>query len=180
MSDALKHECGIAFIRLLKPLEYYHMKYGSWMYGINKIYLLMEKQRNRGQDGAGLACLKLDVPAGKRYISRVRSNSSRPIVDTFEMVRRPIEAVAERNKDLAFNPNYAIENFDFAGQLLLGHLRYGTFGKNDIENVHPVLRENNWKTKNLVLSGNFNLTNVDEMFEQLLSFGQHPKIIAIQ
>jgi len=175
MSDVLKHECGIAFIRLLKPLEYYHMKYGSWMYGINKIYLLMEKQRNRGQDGAGLACLKLNVPAGNRYLSRVRSNSSQPIIDAFEMVKHPIETVAERNRELAFNPDYAIKNFDFAGQLLLGHLRYRTFGKNDIENVHPVMRENNWKSKNLVLSGNFNLTNVDELFEQLQSFGQHPK-----
>jgi amidophosphoribosyltransferase len=175
MSDALKHECGIAFMRLLKPLEYYRIKYGSWMYGINKMYLLMEKQRNRGQDGAGLACLKLDVPAGSRYLARVRSNSSRPIIDTFDMVRRPVETVAERNKDLAMNPEYAKVHFDFAGQLLLGHLRYGTFGKNNIENVHPVMRENNWKTKNLVLAGNFNLTNVDELFEQLQNFGQHPK-----
>ncbi len=175
MSDTLKHECGIAFIRLLKPLEYYRIKYGSWMYGINKMYLLMEKQRNRGQDGAGLACLKLNVSAGSRYLARVRSNSSRPIIDTFEMVKRPVEIIAERNKELALNPDYAKTNFDFAGQILLGHLRYGTFGKNNIENVHPVMRENNWKTKNLVLSGNFNLTNVDELFEQLQNFGQHPK-----
>ena len=175
MSDALKHECGIAFIRLLKPLEYYRIKYGTWMYGINKMYLLMEKQRNRGQDGAGLACLKLDVSAGSRYLARVRSNSSKPIIETFEMVRKQVELVAERNKDLAINPTYAKENFDFAGQILLGHLRYGTFGRNNIENVHPVMRESNWKSKTLVLAGNFNLTNVAELFEQLKDFGQHPK-----
>ena len=175
MSDALKHECGIAFIRLLKPLEYYRIKYGTWMYGINKMYLLMEKQRNRGQDGAGLACLKLDVGAGSRYLARVRSNSSKPIIDTFDMVRKQVALVAERNKDLAINPKYAKEHFDFAGQILLGHLRYGTFGRNNIENVHPVMRESNWKSKTLVLAGNFNLTNVDELFEQLKDFGQHPK-----
>lgn len=175
MSEQIKHECGIAFIRLLKPLEYYRVKYGSWMYGINKIYLLMEKQRNRGQDGAGLVSLKLDMPAGNRYIARARSNSSRPIIETFEMVKRPILQIAERNKELALNPEYAKYNFDFAGQLLLGHLRYGTFGKNNIENVHPEMRENNRKTKNLVLAGNFNLTNVDELFESLQHLGLHPK-----
>ena len=175
MIDALKHECGIAFIRLLKPLEYYRLKYGTWMYGINKMYLLMEKQRNRGQDGAGLACLKLDVSPGSKYLARVRSNSSRPIVETFEKVRQSIDSVAERNKDLAMNPVYAKEHFDFAGQIFLGHLRYGTFGRNNIDNVHPVMRESNWKSKNLVLAGNFNLTNVAELFEQLKNFGQHPK-----
>lgn len=175
MSDAIKHECGIAFMRLLKPLEFYKVKYGSWMYGINKMYIMMEKQRNRGQDGAGLACVKLDVPSGNRYLARVRSNSSRPIVETFDMVKRPVAAVADRNAALAADPEYAKRNFDFAGQVLLGHLRYGTFGKNNIENVHPVMRESNWKSRNLVLAGNFNLTNVDELFQQLQDYGQHPK-----
>ncbi len=175
MSDSLKHECGIVLLRLLKPLEYYHIKYGSWLYGINKMYLMMEKQRNRGQDGAGLACLKLDAAPGQQYLSRVRSNSSRPIIETFEMVKRPVVEIMSQNHDLAMNPEYAKKNFDFAGQIFLGHLRYGTFGKNNIENVHPVMRESNWKTKTLVLAGNFNLTNVDELFQQLQDYGQHPK-----
>ncbi|HON17839.1 MAG TPA: amidophosphoribosyltransferase [Salinivirgaceae bacterium] len=175
MSDSIKHECGIVLMRLLKPLEYYHAKYGSWLYGINKIYLMMEKQRNRGQDGAGLACLKLNTAPGHPYLSRVRSNSSHPIIDTFDMVKRPVAELMNTNRDLALDPEYAKHHFDFSGQIFLGHLRYGTFGKNNIENVHPVMRESNWKTKTLVLAGNFNLTNVDELFQQLQDYGQHPK-----
>lgn len=175
MSDQIKHECGIAFIRLLKPLEYYQIKYGSWRYGINKMYLLMEKQRNRGQDGAGIACIKTDVDPGKKYIFRERSNSSKPIVDIFGRIRDSFTEVDERNPKLLADPKWAKDNLPFAGDMYLGHLRYGTFGRNDIENVHPVMRLNNWKSRNLVMAGNFNLTNVDELFETLVDLGQHPK-----
>jgi amidophosphoribosyltransferase len=175
MSDQIKHECGIAFIRLLKPLEYYQVKYGSWRFGINKMYLLMEKQRNRGQDGAGIACIKTDVEPGKKYIFRERSNSSKPIVDIFGRIRKSFTDVDDKNPKLLADPKWAKENLPFAGDLYLGHLRYGTFGRNDIENVHPVMRLNNWKSRNLVMAGNFNLTNVDELFENLVDLGQHPK-----
>jgi len=175
MSDQIKHECGIAFIRLLKPLEYYQIKYGTWRFGINKMYLLMEKQRNRGQDGAGIACIKTDVEPGKKYIFRERSNSSKPIVDIFGRIRDSFNAVDEKNPKLLADPKWAKDNLPFAGDMYLGHLRYGTFGRNDIENVHPVMRLNNWKSRNLVMAGNFNLTNVDELFENLVDLGQHPK-----
>jgi amidophosphoribosyltransferase len=175
MSELIKHECGFAFIRLLKPLEYFQAKYGNWMYGINRMYLMMEKQRNRGQDGAGLVSVKLDTLPGTHYINRTRSNSSRPIVDVFDEVRRPINQAQEETPDLLKDSQWAKNNIPFAGELYLGHLRYGTFGKNDIQNVHPVMRENNWKSKNLVVAGNFNLTNVSEMFQQLVDLGQHPK-----
>ncbi|PLX18887.1 MAG: amidophosphoribosyltransferase [Salinivirgaceae bacterium] len=175
MSELIKHECGFAFIRLLKPLEYFQAKYGNWMYGINRMYLMIEKQRNRGQDGAGLVSVKLDTLPGTHYINRSRSNSSRPIVDVFDEVRAPINKAQQENPDLLKDTQWAKNNIPFAGELYLGHLRYGTFGKNDIENVHPVMRENNWKSKNLVVAGNFNLTNVNEMFQLLVDLGQHPK-----
>jgi amidophosphoribosyltransferase len=175
MSELIKHECGFAFIRLLKPLEYFQAKYGNWMYGINRMYLMMEKQRNRGQDGAGLVSVKLDTLPGTHYINRARSNSSRPIVDVFDEVRAPINSTQQEHPDLLKDTQWAKNNIPFAGELYLGHLRYGTFGKNDIDNVHPVMRENNWKSKNLVVAGNFNLTNVNEMFQQLVDLGQHPK-----
>ena len=175
MSDQIKHECGIALIRLLKPLEYYQVKYGSWMYGLQKLYLLMEKQHNRGQDGAGVVSIKIDQKPGKKYIDRVRSNKDTPIKDVFDKINGDFEKVREKHPDLINDVSWAKENLPFAGELFLGHLRYGTFGNNSIEYVHPVMRENNWKSRNLVMAGNFNLTNVDELFESLIDLGQHPK-----
>lgn len=175
MSDPIKHECGFVLIRLLKPLEYYQQKYGTWTYGLNKLYMMMEKQRNRGQDGAGVVALKMNMEPGRKYMSRSRSNASAPIVEIFEEIRGPISKLQKNNPELLKDTNYAINNIPFAGELLLGHLRYGTFGKNNIENVHPVMRENNWKSRNLVVAGNFNLTNVDELFQHLIDLGQHPK-----
>ncbi len=175
MSDALKHECGIALIRLLKPLEYYKEKYGSAFYGVNKMYLMMEKQHNRGQDGAGFASIKLNTKPGERYISRVRSIAQQPIQDIFSQINERI------NRELAEHPEYTdnIElqkkNIPYIGELLLGHVRYGTFGKNSPESVHPFLRQNNWMHRNLILAGNFNLTNVKELFNNLVELGQHPK-----
>ncbi|MFK7758208.1 MAG: amidophosphoribosyltransferase [Flavobacteriales bacterium] len=172
MSDAIKHECGLALLRLKKPLQFYREKYGTAFYGLNKMYLLMEKQHNRGQDGAGLANIKLDVPPGRRYISRVRSNEKTPIKDVFEKVNsRFLDLTKEQLNDA----EWLKENFGFTGELFLGHLRYGTFGKNSVESCHPFLRQNNWKTRNLVVAGNFNLTNVDELFGLLTELGQHPK-----
>ena len=172
MSDSIKHECGIAFIRLKKPLDYYLDKYGSAFYGIKKMNLLMLKQVNRGQDGAGLATIKLDVQPGKRYISRQRSNSDNPIASVFKEVHKHFNELSpEQRKDIPFLKN----EVPFTGELILGHLRYGTYAKNTIENCHPFLRQNNWQNRNLVLAGNFNLTNVDELFQQLLDIGQHPK-----
>ncbi len=175
MSDQIKHECGIALIRLLKPLEYYQVKYGSWMYGLQKLYLLMEKQHNRGQDGAGVVSIKINQNPGKKYIDRVRSNNETPIKDVFNQINLPFEKAKDINSDLMTDVNWAKENLPFAGELLLGHLRYGTFGNHSIDYVHPVMRENNWKTRNLVAAGNFNLTNVDELFQALIDLGQHPK-----
>ena len=175
MSDALKHECGIALIRLLKPLEYYKEKYGSAFYGVNKMYLMMEKQHNRGQDGAGFSSIKLDTLPGERYISRVRSIAQQPIQDIFAQINERI------NKDLTENPEYQNDvplqkkNIPYIGELLLGHVRYGTFGKNSVESVHPFLRQNNWQHRNLILAGNFNMTNVNELFDGLVELGQHPK-----
>ncbi len=174
MSEQIKHECGFALIRLLKPLEYYKLRYGSWMYGLNKLYLLMEKQHNRGQDGAGAVCIKHDLKPGKKYIHRYRSNSDSAIKDIFDSIHTQFNKVNENNPELLQDPFWAKENLPFAGELYLGHLRYSTFGRNNIENVHPVMRENNWKTKTLVLAGNFNLTNVDELFNHLVELGQHP------
>lgn len=172
MSDAIQHECGIAFIRLKKPLSFYLEKYQSAFYGIKKMNLLMMKQVNRGQDGAGLATIKLDVPPGKRYMSRQRSNSDNPISSIFKEVNKHFnQLTAEQRRDIDFLKN----EVPFTGELILGHLRYGTYAKNTIENCHPFLRQSNWQNRNLVLAGNFNLTNVDELFEQLLEIGQHPK-----
>jgi amidophosphoribosyltransferase len=175
MSEQIKHECGIAFIRLLKPLEYYQEKYGTAFYGLNKMYLLMEKQHNRGQDGAGVANIKLDVPPGNRYISRFRSVDTNPIQDIFNKINGRFEEIAEKTPDKLKDTKWLKENVAFTGELLLGHLRYGTYGKNSIEYCHPFLRQNNWMSRNLVLAGNFNLTNVDELFQQLIEIGQHPK-----
>jgi len=178
MSDALQHECGIALIRLLKPLEYYKEKYGTAFYGIQKMYLLMEKQHNRGQDGAGFASIKLDVEAGERYISRVRSNHAQPIQDVFAQINDRI------NEEMTAHPEYADDvalqkqKIPYLGELFLGHVRYGTFGKNSIESVHPFLRQNNWMHRNLILAGNFNMTNVKELFQSLIELGQHPKEMA--
>ncbi len=175
MSDALKHECGIAHIRLLKPLEFYKEKYGTAFYGVNKMYLLMEKQHNRGQDGAGFASIKLDTQPGERYISRVRSIAQQPIQDIFAQINGRI------NKELTEHPEYQDDvalqkkNIPYIGEVLLGHVRYGTFGKNSVESVHPFLRQNNWMHRNLILAGNFNMTNVKELFKNLLDLGQHPK-----
>ncbi|MGM0503859.1 MAG: amidophosphoribosyltransferase, partial [Bacteroidota bacterium] len=175
MSDQIKHECGIALIRLLKPLEYYQSKYGSWMYGLHKLYLLMEKQHNRGQDGAGLATLKFDLTPGKKYIHRFRSNGGSPIKEVFAEVNNHHEIIEEKNPDLLKDPVWAKENLPSAAELYFGHLRYGTFGGDDIEFVQPIMRENNWKSRNLIMAGNFNMTNVDELFKVLIDLGQHPK-----
>ncbi|KAA3642631.1 MAG: amidophosphoribosyltransferase [Bacteroidetes bacterium] len=175
MSDQIKHECGIAFIRLRKPLAYYLEKYGTATYGLNKLYLLMEKQHNRGQDGAGVANIKLDVSPGERYISRVRSNDAQPIKEIFAKINGRLQEVQDENPALLKDVDYLKKNVGFTGEVLLGHLRYGTFGRNSIENCHPFLRQNNWMTRNLVVAGNFNLTNVDELFNLLVQVGQHPK-----
>lgn len=174
MSDAIKHECGIALLRLKQPLQYYLDKYGTSFYGLSKMYLLMEKQHNRGQDGVGLANIKLDIPAGRRYISRVRSVDEKPIQDVFAKVNQRFDDIQDQ-PELLNDVEYLKENYAFTGELFLGHLRYGTYGKNQIENCHPFLRQNNWKTRNLVVAGNFNLTNVDELFGLLVELGQHPK-----
>lgn len=174
MSEQIKHECGIVLIRLLKPLEYYQQKYGSWQYGLNKLYLMMEKQHNRGQDGAGAVSLKIDQPSGKKYISRIRSNHSNPIQHIIDRIHESLSTARIEHGNLVDEPQWAKDNIPFASELYLGHLRYGTFGNNNIEYVHPVLRENNWRSRNLVLAGNFNLTNVDEIFNSLEELGQHP------
>ncbi len=174
MSDQIKHECGIALIRLLKPLSFYQEKYGTWKYGLNKLYLLMEKQHNRGQDGAGAVCVKTDLPPGNAYISRFRSVQQNPIIDVYNQINQPLKNARQNQIDTE-GAEWAYKNFPFAGELYLGHLRYGTFGKNSIDLVHPVMRQNNWKSRNLVLAGNFNLTNTDELFDVLVNLGQHPK-----
>jgi amidophosphoribosyltransferase len=174
MSDAIKHECGIALIRLLKPLDYYQKKYGTSLFAISKMYLLMEKQHNRGQDGAGLANIKFDMPPGTRYISRIRSVDPKPIQDIFLRVQERITNGLQTPENL-HQPEWLKANLPFSGELFLGHLRYGTYGGNSIEACHPFLRQNNWITRNLILAGNFNLTNVDTLFEELVTLGQHPK-----
>lgn len=175
MSEQIKHECGIALIRLLKPLSYYQKKYGTALYGLNKLYLLMEKQHNRGQDGAGIATIKLDVQPGKRYISRHRSMGANAVAEIFEYVQNKFAEVQKNTPELLQDTEWLKENISFTGEVLMGHLRYGTHGKNSIESCHPFLRQNNWMTRNLVISGNFNMTNVDELLEQLFELGQHPK-----
>jgi amidophosphoribosyltransferase len=174
MSDQIKHECGIALIRLLKPLEFYLAKYGTTLYGFNMLHLLMEKQHNRGQDGAGVACVKFDPEPGNKYIDRIRSNTDSAVDDIFKEFYDKLNLIDEKNPDRLKDTNWLKNNVEFTGELLLGHLRYGTYGKHSIKNLHPVQRYNNWMTKNLVLAGNFNLTNVDELFEKLISYGQYP------
>ncbi len=175
MSDAIKHECGIAHIRLLKPLEYYKEKYGTAFYGINKMYLIMEKQHNRGQDGAGFASIKLDMNPGERYISRVRSVAQQPIQDVFGQINQRINDVLEKNPDCVNDITTQKKLVPYLGEVMLGHVRYGTFGKNSVESVHPFLRQNNWMHRNLILAGNFNMTNVRQLFSNLVEIGQHPK-----
>ncbi len=172
MSDSIQHECGIAFLRLKKPLEYYQEKYGTWRYGLQKMYLLMEKQHNRGQDGAGIASIKFDLLPGYRYIDRARNNSSTPIKGVFAEVYSYMNTLPEAQiNDVA----WAKQNIPFAGELFLGHLRYGTYGGGSINYVHPQIRANNWKSRTLVMAGNFNLTNTRELFNLLISLGQHPQ-----
>ncbi|MBL0103179.1 MAG: amidophosphoribosyltransferase [Bacteroidetes bacterium] len=175
MSDFLHHECGIALIRLLKPLSYYQKKYGTAFYAMNKLYLMMEKQHNRGQDGAGVANIKFNVEPGTRYISRYRSNEKQAIVDIFGRIQAKFEEVGKKDPSLLSDTAWLKKNVAFTGELWLGHLRYGTYGGNSIEACHPFLRQNNWMTRNLVVAGNFNMTNVDELFDDLVHIGQHPK-----
>lgn len=173
MTEQLKHECGVAMVRLLKPLDYYEKKYGTWMYGLNKLYLLMEKQHNRGQEGAGLACTRLDARPGDEYMFRERALGSGAITEIFDSVRKNFEGVSpERLHDA----QWAGQNLPFAGEIYMGHLRYSTTGKSGLSYVHPFLRRNNWRAKNLCLCGNFNLTNVDDIFREITSKGQHPRI----
>ncbi len=175
MSDNIKHECGIAFIRLRKPLEYYQLKYGTWRYGLNKLYLLMEKQHNRGQDGAGVAGVKLNVEPGKEYLNRIRSVQSSAINDIFQAIKKNFSDAEDKSPGLLKDISWVKDNLPFASEVLMGHLRYGTYGKNNIENAHPVVRQNNWRSRTLVMAGNFNLTNVDEIFNHLVDLGQHPR-----
>lgn len=175
MSDEIKHECGIALIRLRKPLQYYIDKYGTPLYGVNRLYVLMEKQSNRGQDGAGVANVKIEVPPGHRYISRYRSVESRPIIDIFNKINSKFKEVLRDNPEKMKDAQWLQENVAFSGEVWLGHLRYGTHGKNEIENCHPMLRQSNWRSRNLVVAGNFNMTNADELFNKLVKLGQHPK-----
>lgn len=175
MSDSIQHECGIALIRLLKPLEYYREKYGSAFYGIHKMYLMLEKQHNRGQDGAGFASIKLDMQPGERYISRIRSNQSQPIQDIFAQINSQMQQTIAQNPECMENVALQKKHLPYLGELFLGHLRYGTYGKNSLENVHPFLRENSWMHRNLIIAGNFNMTNVGNLFNELVKLGQHPK-----
>jgi len=174
MSESIKHECGIAMLRLRKPLEYYIDKYGSWDYGLQKMYLMMEKQHNRGQDGAGIAGIKLDVRPGNRYIFRQRSNKADPLREIFGLIYEDIEKITGNRKDESYNPEFVKDKIPFACNVYLGHLRYGTYGNYKIDYVHPVSRENNWRSRNLVMAGNFNLTNVGEVFDHLIDLGQNP------
>jgi len=174
MSDRLTHECGIALIRLLKPLEFYLAKYGTSVYGLQKLHLLLQKQHNRGQDGAGIAEVKLDLPPGKRYINRVRSNKSSPIQSLFNEVYDDLQKTTKKNPKRLSDPGWLKNNADFTGELFLGHLRYGTFGGHNLSSLHPMVRENNWKTRSLVLAGNFNMTNNSELFQTLVDIGQYP------
>ncbi len=178
MSEAIKHECGISLIRLLKPLEFYKKKYGTAFYGVNKMYLMMEKQHNRGQDGAGFASIKLDMKAGERYMSRVRSVAQQPIQDIFDQINDRINTTLKEHPEYVDDVAMQKKHIPYIGEVLLGHVRYGTFGKNSIENVHPFLRQNNWMHRNLIIAGNFNMTNVNELFDNLIQLGQHPKEMA--
>ncbi len=175
MSDQIKHECGIALIRLRKPLEYYRLKYGTWQYGVNKLYLMMEKQHNRGQDGAGAVGIKVNMSPGQEYIFRHRSIDPNPIRDVFAKIFKEFNTAKQQFPQTVHDPVWAKKNLPFAGELYLGHLRYGTYGRNSVESTHPVMRQNNWRSRSLVLAGNFNLTNVDELFNLLVGLGQFPK-----
>ncbi|TAL57720.1 MAG: amidophosphoribosyltransferase [Bacteroidetes bacterium] len=175
MSDFIKHECGIALLRLLKPISYYREKYGTALYGINKLYLLMKKQRNRGQDGAGVVNIKFDVEPGTRYISRYRSVSQNALEEIFQKINSRFADLEKKTPEKLTDADWLKNNVAFTGELFLGHLRYSTYGKNGIEYCHPFLRQNNWMTRNLVVAGNFNLTNTEELFDQLVELGQHPK-----
>ena len=175
MSDAIKHECGIALLRLKKPLSFYQDKYDTALFGINKMYLMMEKQHNRGQDGAGFASIKFDMEPGDRYISRVRSCEKQPIQDIFNQISSRIQEAIEEDPSIQQNTSLLKQKAPYLGELMLGHVRYGTFGNNGIESVHPFLRQNNWMHRNLIVAGNFNMTNVNELFDNLISLGQHPK-----
>ena len=171
--EPLKHECGVAMVRLLKPLAYYQQKYGTWMYGLNKLYLMMEKQHNRGQEGAGMACVNLDAVPGSEYMFRERAEGSNAITEIFGTVQKKFRAAtAEQLADV----DYAKRNLPFAGELYMGHLRYSTTGKSGLSYVHPFLRRNNWRAKNLCLCGNFNMTNIDEIFDRIVNQGQYPRI----
>ncbi|MDE6493944.1 MAG: class II glutamine amidotransferase [Bacteroidales bacterium] len=174
MSDAIKHECGIALLRLRKPIEYYREKYGDSLYGLGRMYLLMEKQHNRGQDGAGMAGIKFGMEPGSTYADVVRSNTATPIKDIFQRTYARIESLAEGKDSRYSDMEWVKRNLPFSGELFLGHLRYGTFGKNDIRNIHPFIRESNWKTRHLIIAGNFNLTNIGDIFDSLVASGQHP------
>lgn len=175
MSDEIKHECGIAFLRLKKPISYYKNKYGSHFWALNKLYLLMEKQHNRGQDGAGLVAVKFNPKPGTEFIFRERSIDSRPIVSIFKNIQRSINDAREYAKELQHDENWIKDYLPFVGDIYLGHLRYGTYGKNSIHQCHPFIRKNNWIHRNLITAGNFNMTNVDELFNQLINLGQHPR-----
>ena len=175
MSDNIKHECGIAFLRLKKPLAYYKKKYGSYFWGVNKTYLLMEKQQNRGQDGAGLVAVKLDPEPGKEFLFRERSIDNRPIASIYKAIQKSINEARETNPNLKTDDKLIEENMPFVGNIYLGHLRYGTYGKNSIHQCHPFIRKNNWMHRNLITAGNFNMTNVDELYNQLINLGQHPR-----
>ena len=173
--EPLKHECGVAMVRLLKPLEYYQKKYGTWMWGINILYLLMEKQHNRGQEGAGLSCIKLNANPGEEFIFRERAVGTSAITEIFQHVHQQLEGF---EKEQLADGVFAQEQIPFAGELYMGHLRYSTTGRKGLSYIHPFLRRNNWRSRNLVLCGNFNLTNVDEIFAQIASTGQHPRLYA--
>ena len=183
MSDSIKHECGIALIRLRKPFQHYLDKYKTPTYGLSKLYLMMEKQVNRGQDGAGVANIKINVKPGHRYISRYRSVEPQAVADIFGKINKKFAKAQKLAKsvkretgiDAVHDADWWQENVAFTGEVLLGHLRYGTHGQNEIENCHPMLRQNNWRSRNLVMAGNFNMTNVDDLFDKLVSLGQHPK-----
>jgi amidophosphoribosyltransferase len=174
MSDSIKHECGIVLLRLLKPLEYYVSHYGTAFYGLDKLYLLMEKQHNRGQDGAGIGCIKFEMAPGTRYMNRIRSSNPNSIKELFDSIHQNIQKATVRMPERLKDVQWLKENLDFTGELFLGHLRYGTFGKNGEGYCHPFLRENNWMSKSLMIAGNFNLTNVEELFNSLVQIGQHP------
>ena len=178
MSDSIKHECGIALLRLLKPLRYYQEKYGSLFFGIYKMYLMLEKQHNRGQDGAGFASIKFDMNPGDSFMSRVRSSENQPIQDIFSKINSSINTVFQELGNTDLTDLEIKQAYPYLGEIMMGHLRYGTFGNNSITSVHPFLRQNNWMHRNLVLAGNFNLTNVNELFGNLVTLGQHPKVKA--